>query len=313
MLNEEQRKGNLKQARRLHETAYELFWNQIEAAPVARFTLFDYGLVNKLNNAPWRPMAGEMVSSELREAINLMNRWILDVDRLHLWLNVLDGFTDENDQWAIRFEFIEPMAHRALQAPSHLRDVLIRIATNAAHQANLSIDSNAKDELPEDKALFKGSYLNRTAAEAQLKKIAVSWAKYQNFEERLFAMCSEAYVLATRDYRNRASHHVPPHFEFGEVQFVTRQIQYAEVVHRNDDGTVSIEEDRSRRVAAYGFGGIPPLKLADSVAQCSAELQQARIAVEAYCEWLNEIVAALGDKSERRVGKLSSTAPHRGQ
>lgn len=299
MLAEKERQENLRIARLLHEGAYQKFWDRVQAAPGDRFELFDYELAHQLKDAPWRTAAGDLAGRELCEVTNLVHQWTLELDRWDLWIDVLDEYLDAQDRWNIRAEFIEPLAHRCLQAPSHVKDVLIGVATSAVHQASLSLTPGYKDRMPSDsrhfKALKKGRriFLKRHEALAQLDELAEPWPSLRPFREYLDLLDTGDYRERTHDYRNRASHAIPPNFEFGEVGFWTRSVGFREERVRNPDGTLTIKEDVSRSSVSYSFGGIAPLALEQAIQHCRSQYDVAKNTYSAYRDFLNEILRQL--------------------
>ncbi|MBT0963921.1 hypothetical protein [Denitromonas iodatirespirans] len=299
MLTDEERQENLQIARQLHEGAYQKFWDRVQAAPGDRFELFDYELAHQLTDAPWRTVAGDLVGRELCEVTNLVHQWTLELDRWDLWIDVLGEYQDAQDRWNIRAEFIEPLAHRCLQAPSHLKDVLIGVATNAAHQASLALTPGYKDRMPSDsrrvKALAKGRriFLKRHEALEQLDELAKPWPSLHPFRKLLDCLDTKDYREHTHDYRNRSSHAIPPNFEFGEVGFWMRCVGFREERLRNPDGTLTIKEDVSRSSVSYSFGGVAPLAIDLTIQHCRGQYDVARSTYLAYRDFLKEILNQL--------------------
>ena len=87
-----------------------------------------------LANRQWHLLGEMMVSSNLRELTNLVNRWGHSLLRWDAWNQVLAQH-DEETAWLLRYEFLDALAHECLLRPSALRDTFTSVATNALHQA----------------------------------------------------------------------------------------------------------------------------------------------------------------------------------
>lgn len=99
-----------------------------------------YDPIPHLHSASWRPLEYELVTDDLRELTNFVNRWHESLQRWHAWnLSIADQTEDEI--WAVQWEFIEPVALECMLQPSAMRDRFTMVATNALHQVRLVISS----------------------------------------------------------------------------------------------------------------------------------------------------------------------------
>ena len=173
--------------------------------------------------------------------------------------------------------------------PSGFRDALAHVATQAVHQGNLSTGKAERDVLVQDSRKWP---LKRKEAEAQLESLCEHWTQARAFIESLSAIDTDDYRRLTRNYRNRASHAIPPRFGWGEVDFMTRSIGHWPEIVAQSDGTVQIVETEHKSVC-YSLGGTPPLELEETYLVNLREHDLASRALESYCALLDEILLAL--------------------
>lgn len=105
---------------------------------------------------------------------------------------------------------------------------------------------------------------------------------------------AEEYRNATGDWLNRAAHAIPQHFEFGEVERVTREVAFART-KVDVAGGVEFKEDRTRKSVSYVFGGYDALKLDDLLKANQSQFEVAMRAVGA-CE---KLLRELGERAGR--------------
>lgn len=283
--------------RELFEEAYKKFWDLAEANKTPRYRYNSYELCDLVGTADWSiPFVGFMVDGELRESINKLNAWLRCLADLKVWQELLSGY-EEEDAWSLRLHFIEPLVYYCMLEPSSTRDRLGQVATNGVHQLNLSIDNGYKDSLEQD-LLKPGQFLSRKKIEAQLRRLTKRWTAGDGLLIALRNLDSEAYRLKTFDYRNAASHFIAPRLEFGEVQFVTRQIKPLSELVKQADGTFQLLESPDKNCVSYGFGGIRPLSLSEIIEANSREYSHAVAALEAYFNLLREAVPQIKPRIE---------------
>lgn len=182
-----------------------------------------------------------------------------------------------------------------------MKDVLIHVATNAAHQANLALLPGHKDEMPCDSLLFKAlakgkqRFLTRSEIAKQLRSVVEPWAELEQFCECVELLDEREHRNQTRDYRNRSSHRIPPHFEFGDIEIWTRSIGFRSEYIHHQDGTYTLREDKTKMSISYGFGGISSLKHEDAIQHCQSQYEIAIKAYSIYRAFLEGILRALNE------------------
>lgn len=163
---------------------------------------------------------------ELRELTNTLNEWRGALRRWHVWLNVLDGFSEE-EAWALQWEFVESLAFQCLFYPSATRDRFIFVATNALHQVRMAADAAYPDRLAADPKPGKEDrprFLARKDSEAQLEDIASSLDGGAAFVAALRSLDEDDYLELTRNFRNLASHAIAPRLTVGHTNMVVRRV-----------------------------------------------------------------------------------------
>jgi hypothetical protein len=232
--------------------------------------------------------AGLGVASDLRLAINHFNAWRVRLHEWAAWLKVLESH-EEQTALELQFHFLDHLMFFCMFQPSGFRDALAHVATQAVHQGNLSTGKTERDELLQDSRKWP---LKRKEVEAQLESLCEHWAQARTFIESMSAFDTEDYRRFTRNYRNQASHAIPPRFGWGEVGFVTRSIKAWPEFVEQSDGTVQIVETEHKSVC-YSLGGTPPLELEETYRANLREHDLASRALESYCTLLDEILLAL--------------------
>src|SRR5882757_7522190 len=210
------------------------------------------------------PFIEQMVSGELREVTNELNQWKGALRRWDAWNRVLAS-RDEDRRWAVQWEFMEPIPYQSMFQPSSARDRFTFAATNALHQAHLTITPGRKDLLlgdptsPAERQFFPP----RRERERQLARYARAWTSGPEFMKALHAIDDKTNKQATADFRNRASHAIAPRFSGGYTQAVTRRRIQAKGPIQQSDGTFREEAIPGKMIVEYGFGGTPPLDLVE--------------------------------------------------
>lgn len=248
----------------------------------------------QIEAAPWRiPMAAMMVEDELTELTNDLNRWRGALRRWNAWIDVLDSY-EEDIAWAIQWEFVEALAFECLFQPAAIRDRLAFVATNALHQARMSVELGRMDALIGDASQKrKARVLKRWECEKQLQGLAGRWSESAAFMKQLEAIDGPEYRQATANFRNRASHSIAPRLGVGFTHAVTREVApFPEMIDRGD-GTFEPEETPTKWCVAYSVGGLPPLQMRQCHALNLAEYERAAQAHAAYVLLLGQVLAEI--------------------
>ena len=246
----------------------------------------------------------QLLGSNFNEMINAINAWNHRLRSWSAWNRVLASIGDEKDRWDVRSEFVEPLVFFCLHQPASARDRLTRFATQVVHVGNRHVIPDYPDELQEDAKVFKRLqqnhryphlvFLNRKEAEMQLSKKSGEWAAADVILTHVQELDDDNYRAATGDWRNRAAHGIPQHFEFGVIEPVRRNVAFAKI-KIDVPGGVEFREDRTRKAVAYGFGGYSALNLDDLLKANQSQLDVALRALQA-CE---ELLRSVGARAVR--------------
>lgn len=117
--------------------------------PEVPYLLYDF----KHWNAP--SLRGSAVKDQLNELTQILNGWRSALKRWHAWHLALESFSDFNEAWDIRIEFVQSLVHECLLEPSAVRDSIVFVATNSIHQLRLATEVGYKDHLEGDPAPAK--------------------------------------------------------------------------------------------------------------------------------------------------------------
>jgi len=279
-------------SRKLLEDAYRKFWDRIESGDGSYLNCLDYGVCREVDAATWAiPMVELMVEGELRETINQLNSWRRYLNDLDIWNLVLAEY-GEDDSLQIALHFVLQLVHFCMHQPAAIRDLLIRVATNGIHQANLICRDGYLDLLDQDALVPKGKegFLSRRAAENQLRRVSRGWESGATLLDALAKLDNQQYRNATLNYRNRASHFIAPRLLAGQVELYLRFLTPAHRRVDNEDGSFSYVEVPNKKVVAYGLGGIDPFSLDDIIRLNKPQYLCAVEALSAYQILLREAI-----------------------
>jgi hypothetical protein len=283
--------------RSLLSDAFQKHWLELDQeASVVPF--FSYDSVREVMSWSLPLLGDQLLASNFNELINAINAWNHRLRSWAAWNRVLTSFSVEKDRWDVRSEFVEPLVFFCLHQPASTRDRLIRFATQVVHVGNMRLIAGYRDELREDARVFKrlqqnhkfphAVFLRRDEAEAQFREKSGEWRAAAALLADVLQLDAKDYRDATGDWRNRAAHGIPQHFEFGEVERVTREVAFART-KVDVDGGVEFKEDRTRKSVSYVFGGYDALKLDDVLKANQSQFEVAMRAVGACEKLLHEV------------------------
>jgi hypothetical protein len=283
--------------RALLSGAYQQHWVELDRdTPIRPF--FSYELVKEVAGWALPNLGDQLISANLNELINAINAWNHRLRSWIAWNRVLATISDERDRWDVRSEFVEPLAYFCLHQPAGTRDRLTRFSTQMVHVGNLRMVAGYRDVLAEDAKVFKRLqrdhkkphtvFLSREDAEAQLRDKSSEWQDAGALMALIRQLDSDDYRDATGDWRNRAAHGIAQHFEFGEVERVTRWVGFAEIMVKVPGG-VEFKEDRSQSAVSYVFGGYSALNLDEILEANQSQFCVAMQAMDACEALLREV------------------------
>jgi hypothetical protein len=198
-----------------------------------------------------------MAKEFLREVANELNRFDSNIEKLRTWSEVYEGYDDE-EKMCLMMEFIEPLAIVAFNQPTTLRARFIYSLSHTSHQANRwKVQGWKETNLPKDVSI---NYKT-------MKTSSKPWPVFAGFSKSFDYLDNEEWKSITKGFRNKYHHQIPPWFEVGHTQIVTRTL-------RND------------RTASYGFGACEPLPIKDYLDDLRGQHTCARTCFDAYSQLL---------------------------
>ncbi len=278
--------------------AYKEYWRHLDQLEGQQHP-FPFDITARLESAPMRLLDGQLLVSDIRELINNYNAWQDRLYAWHAWNAVSIAASSEQLSWDIRWKFSEPLAFFCLHMPSAFRDSLMTFCSLAMHLGLLNRDNTHKDELEQDREVFRrlqnGSvdahkyFLPRKKAFEQLRQLSGKWGGTTHLIQLLEKIDSDSYRSSTLDWRNSSSHYIGPRLEYGETRFVKRYVCFGQEKIDLGDGSFQFQDNPEKMQIAYGFGGTPALPMAE-VANCNREqLDLARQALMETVRVLEEI------------------------
>ncbi|VWC75857.1 hypothetical protein BLA39750_00863 [Burkholderia lata] len=259
---------------------------------------FPYKACPLIEEVAWRTpalVADQLVESELQELTNTLNEWRGALRRWYVWLDVLEGLTDD-EAWDLQWEFVESIAFQCLFYPSATRDRFTFVATNALHQVRMSADSSYPDRLvsdPKPGKEDKQRFLSRKESEAQLEQIASTLDGGSAFTAALRLIDEDDYLELTRNFRNLASHAIAPRLTVGYTNMVVRRVVPATTFVKQPNGTYKDELVPGKQQVSYGYGGTEPLQIRTVFEANLAEFEKASNCFNAYVNVLNRALSTL--------------------
>lgn len=268
---------------------------------------YEYEYIAK---AKWRPFMDAMLQDELREVTNQLHQWRDMLRSWQAWNGVASTYEDQS-AWTLRREFMEPLMHSCLLAPSSFRDLLTFVGTNAVHQLRLHTEPDYVDHMEGDPTTSepRPRPLTRRKKEDRLFAMVAPIAGSALFTSALRKLDDPDYRERTKDYRNSNSHAIGPRIAVGMTKMVTRQVGPATEMQWQPDGTGRIVTAPSRFVACYTFGGLEPL---DPEAARRANLLQYERARDCFSQ-LTTLISSLAStlpRADEQIDIASATPPN---
>lgn len=180
----------------------------------------------------WGPYHS-MLEDQASHLTNDINAFGYRIGQLEAWGSVLPEY-EMKDQLVLLMELVDPIATTAVGTPYTIRSRLIFSVSHLSHQANRITRSGwLESNLPTDKEINYKTMI----------KMAESWTTFPALKIKLDMLSDKKLNIATGDFRDKYNHRLPPRFQQGHTQ------------------TVSRSWDKSTGVTTYGFGSVEPLRL----------------------------------------------------
>ena len=181
------------------------------------------------NWAPYHAMLREQAS----HLANDINAFGYHIGQLEAWGDILPKY-DIDDQLSLLMEIVDSIATTAVAAPYAIRSRIIFSTSHLSHQANrITRRDWSESKLPTDEGINYKTML----------KAGDGWSTFPFLKAALDKLFDSKYISNTGDFRNKYHHRLPPRFQHGQTQTVSRD--------RDVNG-----------VTSYGFGFVEPLSIA---------------------------------------------------
>lgn len=275
---------------RIFDRFFDLLWqaNAIEDDYVS------YDPIDQIQSEDWPSMAGELVVGQLREVINGINQFQSKINHLDAWARLIAELS-RDETHDITLSHVSAVGFFCLCQPYALKERITNAATQIIHQGNRKVDKKYKDHLLTDAK----SLMNQKPPISREKRkafVAVGkgrWETFDALETSLVALNTKKFEQSTLNFRTSANHLIPPNFELGDGPLVTRYMVPLSEMKPNGDGTSLFIQHLDKPRPAYGFGGLPPLRVADAVTLCVEQHAAAKSCYFALQQVVDEIVFAV--------------------
>lgn len=205
------------------------------------------------------------LEDHLSALANEINSFGYHVGQIEAWAGVLPSH-EVVDQLSILMEFVEPIATTAVGAPYALRSRFIFSVSHLCHQANRFVHKHwPESSLPDDRSI---NYKTMLA-------VGIPWSRFEPFRKSLDGIFDAAYEAETGDFRHKYQHRLPPRFQHGQTQRVSRQ------------------RDGKNGRASYGFGYAPPIQLHELAPKLRTKHRQALKTFQQYSELIREHISRI--------------------
>lgn len=205
------------------------------------------------------------LEDHLSALANEINSFGYHVGQIEAWAGVLPNY-EIVDQLSLLMEFVEPVATTAVGAPYALRSRFIYSTSHLCHQANRFVRSDwSESALPDDSSI---NYKTMLA-------VGNGWSRFEAFREALDGIFDAAYESETGGFRHKYQHRLPPRFQHGHTQRVSRQ---------RDNGS-----DR----VSYGFGYASPIQFDELAPKLRARHERALQTFLLYSELIREHISRI--------------------
>lgn len=280
---------------RIFERFFDLLWkaNAIEADYVS------YDPIDQIDAQDWPSMADKLVVGQLREVINGINQFQSKINHLDAWARLIAELSSD-EAHDLTLSHVSPIGFFCLCQPYALKERITNAATQIIHQGNRKVDKKYKAHLLTDVKSLKVPKWP-TSSEKRKALVAVGkgrWKTFDALETSLLALNTRKFEQSTLNFRTSANHLIPPNFELGYGPLVTRYLAPLLEMKPNGDGTSLLIEHLDKPRPAYGFCGLPPLRLAEVVILCTEQHATAKACYFALQQVVDEIASIVRSQED---------------
>ncbi|MBW1735045.1 MAG: hypothetical protein JRJ71_11785 [Deltaproteobacteria bacterium] len=203
----------------------------------------------------------------VREILNSANQFYSQIIRLGAWAEVLEEY-EGLERFNIVAEIIEPFASHIINSVYMIKGRMAFVTSILLHHTFCLFEQEWKD------TDFKGNKFYFVQVYGQLKKYK-EYTGSSDTSDKLHSCLDqiddEAFREATKEFRGRFQHMIPPNIEVGLSGLVNRM--------ESKDGKVS-----------YGIGGQKPLSLKDVLPHLTTQHDRCVEAFKVFWELMQEML-----------------------
>jgi hypothetical protein len=244
----------------LFKTAYAEFWDITESRRLVPNLLVEEFLdYNEYESEATEFIYGQQEQTFTENLLNDYHRFLTHVNSLIIWEEVISKYSEE-DQINLGHEFTLTDFYFCLLQPHEFEQRLIFSATQLCYTHGLNMRKIKKEAIQKD---------NKISLK-DLKKLENNWVGIKELLESLEKVNGKSsFVLATKEFRNRRQHRLPPRLSFGTTATVKR----------------TFLEDNS---IGYGFGYEKPLIFNEVLPELLSQAKLMRVAFQNYWKLVQE-------------------------
>jgi hypothetical protein len=152
----------------------------------------------------------EHADSYTRELIGDINYFAFGLHQLEAWRRALELYADAAEQLSIFAEFVEPLFVYALTSPYALKNRFIYCGVKLIALAAALQSPSSPTPIPADREINFNT----------LKDVCGGSPVRESFRDAVSKLNSDAFTKATRDFRHRREHRLPPNLHLGILAIV---------------------------------------------------------------------------------------------
>lgn len=185
----------------LFKDAYLKFWSLAPTiTPPCAWLPYD-----KFKGADVGVLMYDFIEGEYtRELLNTINQYATNMHKLAIWQQVFDDYS-EDQRFELGYEFTKMLAYYVLHQPYEFKSRLIYCAVHLCYQVGLSTGTLNKADLVDDFHVDKD----------ELKKVASGTPAGKHLIHAIGMVNDKSHTKATRNFRNRTQHGLPPTLSHG--------------------------------------------------------------------------------------------------
>lgn len=152
------------------------------------------------------PLSSELVRFSFQHIVGEVNYFKSYIFDLKTWEKILPEYNDESQKLHLLYKFVEPLLKCCLFAPYALKNQIIFSGTKIAI---LLAKGKGQPKIPTDENIRNIS---------DFKQWAETWADFDKLETALKVLSDKDFTDATKDFRHRYTHRIPPRIEVGIIR-----------------------------------------------------------------------------------------------